>query len=263
MIFEWNGARMYYEVQGETGAPLTLLHGWGGSHESMGPLQRDLAEKRRILTVDFPGHGESSEPPEPWEVTQYTEITCALMEREGFRGSDVIAHSFGGRVTLLMAATRPELVNRLLLTGCAGLPNRPSGKRSAKTYLYKGLRAAADNSLTRAVFRDQVDVWREKLIQKFGSADYRALTPSMRQTFNRVIAQDLTECLGKIRASTLLVWGENDTATPIWMGETMEREIADAALIRFEGATHFAYLEQYPRFLAIAREFLKETGGNR
>ena len=257
MIFELNGAKMYYERHGDTGRPLVLLHGWGGSHASMGPIIRDMAPARRILAVDFPGHGQSPEPPCPWSVTEYCEITRALMAFEGFEGADVIAHSFGGRVTLMLAAEHPEMVDRILLTGCAGLPNRAGGTLSARTRAYKALRRIIDNAFTRRAFGARVDNWREALIQKFGSADYRALSPSMRPTFNLVINQDLTGCLEKIAAPTLLIWGVNDTATPIWMGEKMEKEIKDAALIRFEGAGHFAYLEQYPRFIAIAREFLK------
>jgi pimeloyl-ACP methyl ester carboxylesterase len=257
MHFEKSGARMYYEKRGEAGAPLVLLHGWGGSVESMAPLVRDFEGARRTLAVDFPGHGRSPEPPEPWEVTEYMEMTRALLEQESLAGADIVAHSFGGRVAILLASKYPHLVGRLLLTGCAGIPPKPSGKRNARTRAYKILRALADNGFTRCVFGERVDDWRESLVQKFGSADYRALKPSMRATFNRILKQDLTPCLKGIKAPTLLVWGENDTATPIWMGETMAREIPDAALIRFEGAGHFAYLEQYPRFLAIAREFLK------
>ena len=257
MIFELDGARMYYERRGENGRPLVLLHGWGGSNESMAPLMRDLSGDHRVLALDFPGHGKSPEPPEPWSVTQYCGITRALMEKEGFQGADIIAHSFGGRVSLMLAAEYPEMVGRLLLTGCAGIPNRPDNKLSARTRAYKALRKLADNAVTRRICASRVDSWREALIQKFGSADYKALTPSMRRTFNLVLQQDLTGCLEKITAPTLLIWGENDTATPIWMGEKMEKEIKDAALIRFENAGHFAYLDQYPRFIAIAREFLK------
>ena len=257
MDFELNGAVMHYERLGENGRPLVLLHGWGCGIETMAPIMRDLSADHRVLAVDFPGHGKSPEPPEAWEVTEFAELTYALLEKEGFLGADVIAHSFGGRVTLYLAAEKPGALGRLMLTGCAGIPNKPNNKLSMRTRIYKALRTAADNSVTRAVFGKTVDKWREALIQKFGSADYKALTPSMRQTFNRVLRQDLTYCLARIKNPTLLIWGENDTATPIWMGEKMEREMADAALIRFEGGSHFAFVEQYGRFIAIAREFLK------
>lgn len=257
MDFEHNGAVMHYERQGESGRPLVLLHGWGCSTETMAPLMRDMSADHRVMAVDFPGHSKSPEPPEPWEVTDFANLLHALLEKEGFLGADIIAHSFGGRVTLYLGAHMPDSVGRLLLTGCAGIPIRPDGSLSMRTRVYKGMRRLADNPATRAVFGGQVDTWVEKLIQQFGSEDYKALTPSMRATFNRVLRQDLTYCLEKIKSPALLVWGVNDTATPIWMGEMMEEKIADAALIRFEGAGHFAFVEQYARFLAIAREFLK------
>ncbi len=53
----------------------------------------------------------------------------------------------------------------------------------------------------------------------------------MRRTFSRVVAQDLAPCLPKIKAETLLIWGENDDATPLWMGQRMEKDIRGAALI--------------------------------
>ena len=193
------------------------------------------------------------EPPEAWSVTEYMELTAALVRQLGIAGADVIAHSFGGRVALLLAATHPDAVGKLVLTGCAGI--RPRARRTLKSRAYRFLRAVADNGLTRKLFRGRVDAWREALVRKFGSADYRALAPSMRATFNRVIAQDLRPILPKIQAPTLLIWGAEDRETPIWMGEVMEKEIPDAALIRLAGG-HFAYLERYSQFLAIARKFL-------
>ena len=256
MYFEHDGARLYYERHGREGRPLLLLHGWGGSVDSFLPLTRDFQSACQVYAVDFPGHANSPEPPEPWSVTEYMELIYAFMKREGILGADIVAHSFGGRVTLLLAATHPEAVGKLLITGGAGLKAQTSGRVSGRTRVYKALRACADNGLTRRLFGKRVDAWREALIQRFGSADYRALTPSMRQTFNRVLQQDLAWCLPKIKAETLLIWGTEDTATPLWMGERMEREIPGAALIRFEGLGHFAYLDDYPRFKAIAWKFL-------
>lgn len=76
-------------------------------------------------------------------------------------------------------------------------------------------------------------------MQKFGSADYKALTPEMRKTFVKIISQDLTDELPRIKAPTLLYWGAEDTETPLWMGKMMEEKIPDAGLVVQEGAGAF------------------------
>ena len=80
----------------------------------------------------------------------------------------------------------------------------------------------------------------------------------MRKTFNLVIAQDLTDELPRIKASTLLYWGEQDTETPLWMAKVMEEKIPDAGLVVEPGVGHFAYLERNEKFLRIVRSFLVE-----
>ena len=91
---------------------------------------------------------------------------------------------------------------------------------------------------------------------KYGSADYNALDDEMKKTFVKVISEDLRPLLPKIRASTLLIWGEKDQDTPLWMGKTMEQEIPDAGLVVFENDDHFAYLRQWQRFVQVVRAFL-------
>ena len=258
MIFETRGVKMYYEVHGSSGRPLLLLHGWGGRCESFLPVTRDFETTRRVYVVDFPGHGRSDQPDYPWSVTEYMEYTRAFMDEAGIKGADIIAHSFGGRVAILLAAEHPDYVGRLLLTGAAGIPSRKSGKVPFKTRVYKALRSVVNWPLTQKLFSaEKIDLWREALVQRFGSADYRALTPFMRQTFTRVIGQDLTPCLPKIKSPALLVWGEDDTATPLWMGRLMETEIPDAGLVVLKGCGHFAYLDKYGEFRLIAESFLK------
>ncbi|MCQ2454207.1 MAG: alpha/beta hydrolase, partial [Clostridia bacterium] len=84
-----------------------------------------------------------------------------------------------------------------------------------------------------------------------------ALDDEMKKTFVKVVNEDLSPLLPQIQASTLLVFGENDTDTPLWMGQRMEKEIPDAGLVVFENDDHFAYLRQWPRFCAIVQAFLK------
>ena len=144
----------------------------------------------------------------------------------------------------------------IILTGAAGIRPKPTAKKSMKSRVYGALKAGADNALTRKLFGDTVDQWRHDLGTMFGSEDYKKLSAGMRATFNRVILQDLEPCLPDIKASTLLFWGKEDTATPLWMGELMEKKIPDAGLIAYDGVGHFAYLDKYAEFHAVSRRFL-------
>ena len=90
---------------------------------------------------------------------------------------------------------------------------------------------------------------RDLLAEQLG-CDEERISPST------VILQDLEPCLEKIQASTLLFWGMEDTATPLWMGEIMEKKIPDAGLVAYDGVGHFAYLDKYPEFRAVSRKFL-------
>lgn len=257
MLFEYGKTTIYYETHGTQGEHLLLLHGWGGKCESWLPVTRDFSASHRLLTLDFPGHGRSSEPEQPWDVTDYMQAVLALLDALGIARTDIMAHSFGGRVALLLAATHPQRVGKMVLTGCAGIPPRRDGKQSARTRRYKRLKKWLNSEWAgRLLGEKRVAAGQEALIQRYGSADYRALTPSMRQTFNKVLAQDLQPVLPQIQAPTLLLWGENDTATPLWMGQTMEREIPDAGLVVLKGGDHFAYLHQYADFKVISQRFL-------
>ena len=260
MTITARGATVYYEQHG-SGAPVLLLHGWGCDTTIWASVVRDLQTARQVTVIDFPGHGKSSEPPEPWSTTEYAQMVAELIEKLGIAGTDIIAHSHGGRVSIVLAATRPELVGRMVLTGCAGLMPKSDGKLSKRTRQYKLLRKIADHGLTRALVGEaNVEKMREVLRQRYGSADYKALKSDlMRATFNRVIGQDLQPYLKAIKASTLLIYGDQDTATPVWMGQVMEKEIPDAGLIVMPGGTHYAFLEHYGEFIAIVRHFLKIT----
>ena len=257
MVFSARGVNMYYEISGDTGSPLLLLHGWGGSGQSFLPVIRDMSPSHVVYSVDFPGHGKSDAPDEPWSVTEYMEYIRAFLDELGLEKVDIVAHSFGGRVAILLAATYPDRVGKMTLTGAAGIPPKSTGKKTLKKRVYRLLRGiASSRAVERIVGGKTAAAWREALVQRFGSPDYRALTPQMRRTFNLVIAQDLTGYLNRIKAPTLLIWGEDDTETPIWMGQKMRDLIPDAGLVSWPGCGHFAYLDRYADFIAALKSFM-------
>ncbi len=261
MDMHLSGVNMHYEIYGQGEKRVVLLHGWGCSGDLMKSVGEALAPEMTVLAVDFPAHGQSSRPPEPWGVPEFAACLKELLVKLDFLPCSVIAHSFGGRVTIELASADDTMFDRIILTGAAGLRDRTDGKAAKKSSTYKKLKSLVEFARKLRIFGKLPDIWQEALIQKYGSKDYAALSPEMRKTFVKVVNYDQAEKLYSIRNSTLLVWGDKDTATPLWMGRQMEKSIPDSALIVLDGGNHFAYLEFAARFNAIARSFLIETNG--
>ena len=251
-----------YEKAAQENAPtLLLLHGWGCDSSIFAAFEKDWSARASLLVVDFPGHGKSDEPPVAWGVPEYADQVAELIKNLKIEKLSIIAHSFGGRVALYLASHHPEWIEKMVLTGGAGLRAPAAPALSKKQKQYKRLKGMV-NFLSKIPFlKPLTDKAMNALRQRYGSEDYKRLkTDVMRSTFVKVINQDLSDLLPQIKASTLLIWGSLDTATPLWMGQKMEKEIPDAGLVVFEGRTHFAFVEEWQRFQTIVNTFF--WGGN-
>ena len=119
MITKIDGADVNYEIFGkDDGIPVLILHGWGASIEAMSPIWRflEVKNKFKIYVIDFPGESnKSSIPPEPWGVPEYGEMVKKFIDLNGIVKPHVIAHSFGGRVTIYLASKYQELFDKIIL----------------------------------------------------------------------------------------------------------------------------------------------------
>ena len=251
------GVTLHYEQYGSSDCPSVLmLHGWGCSTRHFEPIAKALEKDYFLTVIDFPAHGQSSEPPVPWGVGDFAACMKEFILQLDIAPCDLIAHSFGGRVALYLGAHEPQLVKRMVLTGCAGIKKPQSEEAKRRSAHYQKLKGFYQKLGQIKPLQPLAKKSLEALRQKYGSADYNALSEEMKKTFVKVINEDLSPLLHRIQASTLLVWGENDTETPLWMGKQMEKEIPDAGLVLFENDDHFAYLRQWPRFVSVVRAFL-------
>ena len=244
----------HVEVTGE-GKPLLLLHGWGASAELFAPVVNALQPGRRLILPDLPGFGATPEPPAAWAADDYAEWTARLLERLGVERADVIGHSNGGRIALVLAAAHPDRIGKLVLTGSAGIRPRHGLRYHARVRSYKVLRAVGQSHALPAILRNAA---RARAEQR-GSDDYRAATGTMRGTLVRLVNEDVRPLLPRVAAPVLLIWGDRDDETPLHDGKIMERLIPDAGLVVFEGAGHFAYLEQPARFSHVVDVFLRQA----
>lgn len=253
MIIEINNCLINYKVFGE-GAPLLILHGWGACINSMAPIWQFFKSKFKVYVLDFPGQGnESSDPKEPWGIPEYSEMVLEFMKKLKIDKPHVISHSFGGRVTIYLASKYKDLFNKIVLVDSAGIKPKKSLKKRLKIFMFK----CGKVFLKITSNKDKYDERLNKFRKKFASSDYMSIKSDLvRQTFNKVISLDLTKNLKDIKNSVLIMWGENDTDTPLYMAKIMEKNIEDSGLVVLKDAAHFSYIDKSNEFNLIVNKFL-------
>lgn len=247
---EIDGLEVSYDISG-SGAPLILMHGWGCNHTTVKSIAGVAAETHTVYNIDLPGFGESQEPDSVWSVEEYTEFIEKFADKLGIENPVLIGHSFGGRISILMASRRK--VDKVVLVDAAGVKPKRSAKYYLKVYSFKLMRILAETFLGK----NKAQAFVERRRAKAGSADYAAASPRMRAILSRCVNDDLKRVMPLISAPTLLIWGENDTATPVRDAQIMDKLIPDTGLVIFENAGHYSFLDYPGRFSAVLKSFLK------
>ena len=246
----YSDTRLHYTVEG-VGRPLFLLHGWGCNGEIFNQIKPFLAESFQVITVDFAGFGKSEEPQSVWGVEEYTRSVEAIAEQEDITNPILIGHSFGGRISIVYASR--NATRKVILVDAAGVKPRRSFTYYRKVYTYKLLKRL----LPLLVGKQRAAKIIEERRAKSGSADYNNASPMMRAILSKCVNEDLRHLMPKIKAPTLLFWGENDTATPLSDAKRMEKLIPDAGLVVAHGTGHFSFLENQGLFTAVIKNFFK------
>lgn len=244
------GVKVRMEVTGE-GSPLILMHGWGCNHSTVRSIAATAAQTHTVYNIDFPGFGNSEEPPEVWGVENYTRLVEELIRKEKLINPVLIGHSFGGRVAILLASR--NAVDKVVLVDAAGIKPKRSLKYYLKVYSFKAGKKFWQLMLGKEKAQEKID----RIRAKRGSSDYADASPMMRAILSKVVNEDLTDVLHLIKCPTLLIWGENDTATPLSDAKLMNKLIPDAGLVSFPRCGHYSFLDNPGQFRAVLSSFLK------
>lgn len=244
-----NGVNIHYRQSG-SGSPVILMHGWGCDLDALSLFERVGSEHNAVYNIDLPGFGRSDEPPTPWGVEDYTAMLEDFVRTLGLDNPVLLGHSFGGRIAILYASRNP--VRRLVLVDAAGVKPRRGPAYYAKVYSFKIAKAIYPTF----VGRDKAAEVIERMRSRRGSYDYNNCSPMMRRVMVNVVNTDLRFAMPSIKAPTLLMWGENDTATPMRDARIMKRLIPDAGLVSFPGAGHFSFVDNPYQSAATFRRFI-------
>lgn len=241
MITKIDDISVNYIDEGE-GDVILLLHGWGSNITLFDGIIKLLSPTHRVVALDMPGFGKTTEPPAAWCVDDYVDFVIKFIDFLGLKEFSVLVHSFGGRVLFKMNARAglPYHIQKVVLVDSAGIMPKKTWKQKASLRLYKIARNIMSTKVLHFLYPDAV----EDMRRKRGSADYNSATPTMRATLVKVVNEDLEPLISKIKCPALLIWGDLDTATPIGDARRMQELIEDTGLVVCEGAGHYSFLEQ-------------------
>ena len=255
MFVEINGIKTHYTDEGE-GKPVVLMHGWGSSLDAFVGIRQSLCGFCRVIALDFPGFGKSDMIAEPWDVSDYVAFFVRFLEELQIENPVLIGHSFGGRVILKSVGSGLVNADKIVLIDSAGVKHKRSLRAKCRIAAFKtvkwflllpGIRKVSAGTL-------------EKARRHFGSADYNSAPVVLRQTLVKVVNEDLCEYMPNIACPTLLIWGDQDTDTPLSDAKVMESKIPDSGLCVIKGAGHFSFIQSPFEVNAILNSFLGGEG---
>lgn len=225
-------------IIGEGNPPVLFLHGWGGDLHSLDVISKPVSRHRRIISLSLPGFGRSPDPGRSWGTWEYVDAVKDWLDNSGFHQVDIVAHSFGGRIAIGLAAQYKEAVNRLILIASTGL--KPHRNMRIRFRLFK---ARAYGFLSRCL-GSKLSGWVRKRREQLGSDDWRNASPVMRSVLGRTINENLQVEMELIKAPTMLIFGSEDKDTVPESGENMGKHISGSEFILVPGAGHYCFLDE-------------------
>lgn len=222
------------------GEPIVLLHGYMSKKESFYYQINCLKDYYTVIAPDFPAFGGSAPIERAWSVGDYCDWLVKFFKAQNLESAHILAHSFGARVAIKFAAAHPERVNKLIITGGAGVVCHDE-KYHKKVRAYRRMKR-----------------FFPRLAEKrYGSEEYKKLSPLMRESYKKIVNEDLREEAAKILSPTLLIYGKGDTSTPPEKeGRIFASQIKNSRLEVVAGS-HFCFCEHPDYFNGLVINFLR------
>lgn len=245
------GIQVFYRKEGsQSSPPLILLHGWGVDSRIFRQLIKSLADRFCVYSIDLPGFGRTAPPSQDWGVFEYSSLVKHFIISEDLRGVFLLGHSFGGRIAIVLAATDPQMISKLILVDSAGF--RTTSRKVKSALLTCAAKVFSILFPFRRVTRQILKPYFYKTI---GNYDYLR-SGTLKLIFGRVINRDLTEFVKRISMPTLIIWGEDDKETPLQFARKLNSLIPMSELFIVAQADHFPFVTRPEEFTERLRQFL-------
>lgn len=225
-----NSLLINYTVQGK-GKTVLLVHGWGDSSNGMEALQGQLAKKYQVVALDLPGFGGTQTPDVSWGLDDYADFVADFVAKLKLAPETVVGHSNGGAI-LIRALTRHLQARKLVLVASAGIRGEYKGRKKALRIITK-----AGKALTTPLPGSVKKRLRKKVYTTVGSD--MLVAEHLQETFKRVVEDDVRADAQKLTLPTLLIYGDQDTSTPLRHGQMLHEAIMGSELVVVPGGEHW------------------------
>ncbi len=240
-----------YDRQGH-GKILLMVHGWADNYNTFDGLTGVLNANYDILRLDLPGFGLTEAPKEVWTLDNYAQFIYDFLNKlEVTTVYGVVGHSNGGAVAIRAIALHKLQPEKLVLLASSGVRDTAQARR----FILKII-AKTGKVITFWMPRSIRKALQRKLYGTVGSD--MLVAPHLQETFKITVRQDVQEDATKISIPTLLIYGDQDHATPAdQVGTRLHSKFSDSRLAIIHNADHFVHKAEPDKVIKTMQDFLK------
>jgi len=254
------GYRMAYRQWGDTAAPdaVVLVHGITSSSLSWVRVGPRLGERGRAIAVDLKGHGDSGRPETGYRLEDQADEVAALVRSLGLRSLDLVGHSWGGGISLVLAARGDLPLRRVVLEDPAlSVGSAPPEQRQQAVEMYTGSVGLSPAEADARVRANVAPGWTEEDIAGKIDASVKGSPASVRAVFDENGPWNVAERLAELRVPTLLLRAEVTSGGIV--GEAtvaLAQRNPNIQVVTVPGADHNIHRGQFDAFMAHVEPFL-------
>ena len=233
---------MYQSAINPKKPSLVFLHGWADSSTSWLPILNKLKTKFNLYAPDLPYPQNQT-----LTLNDYCQYVLAFLKSKKIKSPILVGHSLGGAIATQIASSNPKIPKSIILLSSASIRHLlPQPWRFLQSFTLP--------------LKPIIRPFRKQILKlaHLDASDYEILkTKDEKDTFRNLIHHDQRQTLSKISCPTLILWGDQDSFTPLSDGQKINSLIKKSVFKTFPNSGHFFYLDYQQEVADTITDFIK------
>ncbi len=250
------GQNIHYFEAGQ-GPAVILLHGLGAVKEVWAANLGVLSAKFHVYALDQIGFGRSDKPLLDYRISTFTDFLYGFMQSQRLSKATLVGNSLGGWIALDFALQHPEMVDKVVLVGAAGIPWQQTGP----SINLNPASLTATRKMLESLFYDKRIVTEAFVQSVFANHISNNDAYTIQRTLQGFSAENqfLDDAkLASLHVPTLVVWGREDELLPLAYGERFRERIPGAKMVVFDQCGHVPQIKKPAEFNRAVLDFLSK-----